>query len=139
MDLLEDARLVLTGSSAARALNWPLPEGTWPIDAYVPEPLLVQIIDRYALEPDSRGDLVLRSVPLLWPFPAQVRAWCPNWSPPSTWSTPPIWLSASSLARAWPNWRLASTQLGSVGPSARSPCGHSFRRLRPRRSSNGSK
>jgi len=73
VDLLEDARLVLAGPSAARALRWPLPSGSWPVDAYVPESVLVDLIERYALEPDPHGDLVLRSVPEPWPFPPQLR------------------------------------------------------------------
>jgi segregation and condensation protein B len=64
---------VLAGPSAARALKWPLPSGSWTVDAYVPEPMLIDLIERYALEPDPSGDLLLRSVPEPWPFPPQLR------------------------------------------------------------------
>jgi segregation and condensation protein B len=64
---------VLAGPSAARALSWDLPDGSWPVEAYVPEPALVDVVERYELEPDPSGDLVLRSVPEPWPFPAQLR------------------------------------------------------------------
>jgi hypothetical protein len=37
---------VLAGPSAARALNWTLPEGSWPVEAYVPEPALVDVVER---------------------------------------------------------------------------------------------
>jgi hypothetical protein len=62
VDLLDDSRLVLAGPSAARALNWTLSEGTWPVEAYVPEPALVEVAERYELEPDLDGDVVLRSM-----------------------------------------------------------------------------
>jgi segregation and condensation protein B len=74
VDVLSDARLVLAGPSAARALRWELPDGSWPLEAYVPESALVDIVDRYELDPDPSGDLVLHSVPEPWPFPAQLRA-----------------------------------------------------------------
>jgi segregation and condensation protein B len=73
VDVLSDARLVLAGPSAARALRWDLPDGRWPVEAYIPEPALVDVVDRYELDPDPSGDLVLRSVPEPWPFPAQMR------------------------------------------------------------------
>jgi hypothetical protein len=73
VDLLGDARLVLAGPSAARALYWDLPDGSWPIDGYLPELVLVDVVERYELEPDPSGDLVLRSVPDPWPFPPQLR------------------------------------------------------------------
>jgi segregation and condensation protein B len=56
-----------------RALSWNLPDGSWPVEAYVPEPALVELIESYELEPDPAGDLLLRSVPEPWPFPAQMR------------------------------------------------------------------
>jgi segregation and condensation protein B len=71
--LLGDARLVLAGPSAARALDWDLPQGNWPLEAYAPECALVDIVERYDLEPNPSGDLVLRSVPEPWPFPPQFR------------------------------------------------------------------
>ena len=73
VDVLADARLVLAGPSAARALGWKLPAGSWPVDAYVAEPTLVDVVERYALEPDPAGDLLLRSVPEPWPFPPPLR------------------------------------------------------------------
>jgi hypothetical protein len=73
VDFLRDARLVLAGPTAARALGWPLPEGTWPVDAYVPQAALVPIVEHYDLEPDPAGDLLLRSVPEPWPFPPHTR------------------------------------------------------------------
>jgi hypothetical protein len=73
VDLLGDPRLVLAGPSAARALSWNLPDGSWPVEGYVPEPALVDIIERFELEPDLTGDLLLRSVPEPWPFPSQIR------------------------------------------------------------------
>lgn len=50
VDVLSDARLVLAGPSAGRALGWNLPDGSWPVDAYVPEPSLVGVVERYALD-----------------------------------------------------------------------------------------
>ncbi len=73
VDVLADARLVLSGPSAARALGWDLPDGSWPVEAYVHEPALVDLVARYALEPDPAGDLVLRSVPEPWLLPPQLR------------------------------------------------------------------
>jgi excisionase family DNA binding protein len=71
--LLEDARMVLAGPSAARALGWPLPYGEWPVDAYVPERDLVEVVEHYALNPEPGGEVWLRSVPEPWPFPANLR------------------------------------------------------------------
>jgi hypothetical protein len=73
VDLLSDARLVLAGPCAARALRFDLPGGSWPVEAHVPEPALVDVVERYELEPEPAGDLLLRSVPEPWPFPAQMR------------------------------------------------------------------
>jgi segregation and condensation protein B len=73
VDLLADPRVVLAGPSAARALGWPLPDGEWPVDAYVRERDLVEVVEGYALEPDPSGEVRLRSVPEPWPFPANVR------------------------------------------------------------------
>ena len=39
--VLEDARGVLAGTSAARQLGWQLPDGDWPAELYVPEAALV--------------------------------------------------------------------------------------------------
>jgi segregation and condensation protein B len=73
VDLLTDGRVVLAGPSAARALGWPLPDGEWPVDAYVPERDLVEVIERYELDPEPDGDVWLRSVPEPWPFPPNLR------------------------------------------------------------------
>jgi hypothetical protein len=35
LDILRDPRLVVAGPSAARALGWKLPDGSWPVEAYV--------------------------------------------------------------------------------------------------------
>jgi segregation and condensation protein B len=72
-DVLGDARLVLAGPSAARALGWQLPENSYPVEAYVGESMLVEVVEAYQLEPDPTGDVVLRSVPEPWPFPPQLR------------------------------------------------------------------
>jgi hypothetical protein len=73
VDLLANPRVVLAGPSAARALGWPMPDGEWPVDAYVPEPDLVEVVERYALDPEAGGEVWLRSVPEPWPFPANLR------------------------------------------------------------------
>jgi len=74
VELLADVRVVLGGSSAARLLGWALPEGTWPVEAYVLETELVPLIEQYALErEDQSADLVLRTVQDPWPFAAHVR------------------------------------------------------------------
>jgi segregation and condensation protein B len=73
VDVLGDPLLVLAGASAARVLSWKLPDGSWPVDAYIREPALVDVMERYELDPDPTGDLLLRSVPEPWPFPAQMR------------------------------------------------------------------
>ncbi len=68
-----DSRLVLSGASAARALGWTLPEGALPLEAYVAEADLVDLVQQYDLERDPAGDLVLRSAPGAWPFPPHLR------------------------------------------------------------------
>jgi len=74
VELLADARVVLGGSSAARLLGWALPDGPWPVEAYVLETELVPLIEQYALErEDQSADLVLRTVQDPWPFAAHVR------------------------------------------------------------------
>jgi segregation and condensation protein B len=74
VDLLADPRVVLGGTSAARVFGWPLTDGTWPGEAYVPESHLVALVETYGLERDERSsDLVLRSVQEPWPFPPQAR------------------------------------------------------------------
>jgi hypothetical protein len=69
--ILEDPRCMLAGSSAARQLGLPLPPGDWPVELYVPEPDLVELVETHDLElaEDGQCDLVLRAVPEPWPFP----------------------------------------------------------------------
>jgi hypothetical protein len=69
--VLEDARGVLAGTSAARLLGWPLPDGAWPVELYVPETALVDVTDEYALE--LATDVALRAVPDPWPFQPHMR------------------------------------------------------------------
>jgi segregation and condensation protein B len=72
--ILADPRLVLGGSSAARLLEWELAEGSWPLEAYVPERHLADVVEHYALERDEhRPDLLLRAAPEPWPFPPHAR------------------------------------------------------------------
>jgi len=73
VDVAADGRLVLSGVSAARALGWPLPDGSWPLEAYVAEADLVDLVQQYDLDRDPAGDLVLRAVPDAWPFPPHLR------------------------------------------------------------------
>jgi segregation and condensation protein B len=77
VEILADARLVLAGSTAARALAWDVPStdasAQWPLEAYVSESRLVAVVEDYQLERDDGGDLLLRSVPEPWPFPPHVR------------------------------------------------------------------
>jgi hypothetical protein len=47
VDLLADARPVLASASAARALSWNLPAGNWPVECYLAEPVLVEVVERY--------------------------------------------------------------------------------------------
>ncbi len=73
--VLEDPRGVLAGTSAARSLGWPLPDGDWPAEVYVPEAALVDFIEGYALElaGEQTVDVVLRAVPDAWPFSPHLR------------------------------------------------------------------
>jgi segregation and condensation protein B len=74
VDLLADARLVLGGASAARILEWDLPQGSWPVEAYLPERQLADVVEHYALERDEqRPGLLLRSTPEPWPFAPHAR------------------------------------------------------------------
>ncbi len=75
MAVLEDARGVLAGTSAARHLGWPLPAGEWPVELYVPEGNLVKIVEEHVLEfvSERPADVVLRAVPDAWPFPPHLR------------------------------------------------------------------
>ena len=67
--LVSERELDLLG----RRLGWSLPDGSWPVEGYVPELFLVEMVERYELEPDPIGDVVLRSMPEPWPFPPQQR------------------------------------------------------------------
>jgi segregation and condensation protein B len=73
--VLKDARGVLGGASAARSLGWHLPDGDWPVDLYIPETALVDLIETYALEMATEHgvDVVLRAVQDPWPFPPHQR------------------------------------------------------------------
>ncbi len=73
--LMEDPRGVLAGASAARRLDWPVPDGDWPVELYIAETDLVELMETQALElaDDGQGDLVLRAVPEPWPFPPHMR------------------------------------------------------------------
>ncbi len=75
VDLLTDERLVLAGPSAARAHGWPLPDGDWPLELYAAEDVLVDVVERFNLDraAEGVGDVVLRSVPGVWPFPPHAR------------------------------------------------------------------
>jgi len=73
VDVAADGRLVLSGVAAARALGWALPDGSWPLEAYILEADLVDLVQQYDLERDPAGDLLLRAVPDPWPFPPQLR------------------------------------------------------------------
>jgi segregation and condensation protein B len=75
LGVLEDARVVLAGTSALRQHGWQLPDGDWPVELYVPEAALVDVIERYSLEMagEQTVDVVLRAVPDPWPFPAHLR------------------------------------------------------------------
>jgi segregation and condensation protein B len=74
LDILADQRVVLGGASAARLLAGDLPEGCWPVEAYVSERQLAEVVDHYGLERDDReSDLLLRSTPDPWPFPPHAR------------------------------------------------------------------
>ena len=76
LGVLEDARGVLAGTSAARQFGWQLPDGDWPVELYVPEAALVDFIEAYSLEMASDQqtvDVVLRAVPDPWPFPPHLR------------------------------------------------------------------
>jgi segregation and condensation protein B len=74
VDIIADPRLVLGGASAARLLEWHLREGSWPVEVYLTEPELAQVVEHYGLERDERRpDLLLRSAPEPWPFPPHLR------------------------------------------------------------------
>jgi hypothetical protein len=49
--VMEDVRGVLAGTCAARSLGWLLPAGDWPVELYVPEAVLVDMIEAHTLEP----------------------------------------------------------------------------------------
>ncbi len=73
-----DPRVVLTGVSAARVLDWASPDpdavhGSVVVDGYISELGLAELIDRYELEADREGAVVLRTVQEPWPFPPHSR------------------------------------------------------------------
>ena len=72
---LPDQSAVLAGASAARQLGWAVPDGDWPVELYMAEADLVELVDTHALEltDEGPGDLVLRAVPEPWPFPPHMR------------------------------------------------------------------
>jgi hypothetical protein len=110
VDALSDARLVLAGPSAARALSWELPDGSWPVEAYVREPALVDVVERYEPDPDPSGDLQLRSVP-------------EPWLPPSTSRTARSWIWSSSDVRASSISAATSTRPGTDARDGGRWCG----------------
>lgn len=73
--VVEDARGVLAGTSAARHIGWPLPDGDWPVELYVRESDLVEIVAAHRLDLvlDEPADVILRAVPDAWPFPPHLR------------------------------------------------------------------
>jgi len=73
--LIEDPRGVLAGASAARRLGWLVPDGDWPVDLYIAEADLVELVGTHDLEltNEGPGDLLLRAVPEPWPFPPHMR------------------------------------------------------------------
>jgi len=72
-----DPHVVLTGVSAARVLDWTLPDPDAAhgsvVDGYIGELGLAELIDRYELEHDPAGAVVLRAVQEPWPFPPHWR------------------------------------------------------------------
>jgi hypothetical protein len=82
-EVLADARLILAGSAAARALAWDFPSPSpssdeWPLEAYVAEGQLAAVFEQYQLERDEPGELLLRSVTEPWPFPPHTRVVPPS-------------------------------------------------------------
>jgi hypothetical protein len=72
VDLLADPRVVFGGTSAARVFGWELPNGAWPVEAYIAETHVVALMEKYGLEQDDRSaELVLRSVQEPWPNTAR--------------------------------------------------------------------
>ena len=60
---------------ATRRVGWPLPDGDWPVELYVPESDLIEILEAHRLEPATElpADIVLYAVPDPWPFPPHLR------------------------------------------------------------------
>jgi hypothetical protein len=56
VEILADPRLVLGGASAARRLQWDLPDRSWPVEAYVPERQLADVVENNGLERDDRAE-----------------------------------------------------------------------------------
>jgi hypothetical protein len=111
VDLLADGRLVLAGTSAARALGWLLPGGDWPVDAYLAECDL--IATRSIQSRPARCGCAA--------FPSRGRslrtlAWRRRWLPQSTWWTVGSHLRSRTLDEfGCVSWSRASTHPGSAG------------------------
>jgi hypothetical protein len=71
LDVLSEWHLVPRRSQ--RGARPELEPPRWPGEACVADPALVEIVDRYELEADPSGYLVLRGVPESWPLPPQLR------------------------------------------------------------------
>jgi segregation and condensation protein B len=76
--LASDRNIVLAGASAAAAHGWPHADGDRStarpeFDGYLSELGLADVVERYELEPDDAGQVVLRAVREPWPFPPQLR------------------------------------------------------------------
>ncbi len=69
---------MLAGASAAAAHGWTLPDVDASVvgpevDGYLSELDLADPVERYGLEPDDAGDVVLRAVRQPWPFLPQLQ------------------------------------------------------------------
>jgi segregation and condensation protein B len=76
--LASDRNIVLAGVSASAAHGWARPDGDGSparpdLDGYLSELSLADVVERYELEPDDTGQIVLRAVREPWPFPPQLR------------------------------------------------------------------
>ena len=87
----------------ARVLDWNLPDGSWPVEAYVPEPSLVDVVERYALEhgPVRRPGAAQRARAVA--FSASTARRARSWSPPSTSPRGRRSTLSSSGVHAWPS------------------------------------
>jgi segregation and condensation protein B len=76
--LASDRNIVLAGVSAAATHGWTLADSDRSaacpeLDGYLSELSLADVVERYELEPDDAGQVVLRAVREPWPFPPQLR------------------------------------------------------------------